>query len=650
MLLLVVCGALGFVAYKYSHNIVMNEIDQVLPEKARDTSNLVVREIRSNVEVLEATVQRDAVRSMNWEEQLPLLERETERMGYQYMGVATPDGHIRLSHGEEADVSGREYFQLAMAGEANMSDPLISMLNQTVTVVFAAPIADEDGKIVGVLTAMVDGDIISEIVEDMRYGVTGYAFIIDGEGTVIAHRDRDLVMEQANYIDIAQGDDTYADLAELLTWMLEAEQGVGSYHFNGNDIYAGFAPVGDTGWSLAISVHEDEVMAGVNELRTTLVIITGAFLAFGIIVTAFIGRSITRPIASIVKQFKKMAEGDFSNKISERFTNRSDEIGELAVGFNEINNNISEIIGKIHETSEHLASSSEELTAISHQSSDATEEVARTIEEIAKSANQQAEDTEKGVSRSNQLSGDLEEVIEASNELGNAAEETEKLKGRGEMAIQELTEKTAESNQASKTIQAVIMDTNASSDKINAATELIASIAEQTNLLALNAAIEAARAGESGRGFAVVAEEIRKLAEQSSSSTEEINEIVKDLQIKTKDAVQTMNNSEQIIEAQTAAVKTTKEVFEDLAKAIENTKDKVVQIDTLSSDMEAGKNEIVNIMESLAAIAQQNAASTEEASASTEEQSASMQEIANGSERLSELALQLKDAVKKFKV
>ncbi len=234
--------------------------------------------------------------------------------------------------------------------------------------------------------------------------------------------------------------------------------------------------------------------------------------------------------------------------------------------------------------------------------------------------------------------------------LNVATSRVSELVEEGLKEIGSLTKIAKESNDATEMVHLGIMKTNTSAKKIEAASQVIASIADQTNLLALNAAIEAARAGEAGRGFAVVAEEIRKLAEQSSTSTSTIDEVVSELQQNSNDAVRIMERVVAIMKDQTMSVEVAQSKYNEISGAIKKSEDAVQSLNMSSVKMDDMKNQIMDTLQNLASIAEENSASTEEVSAAVEEQNASMEEIASASEGLAELAENLQSIIKKFKI
>ena len=395
------------------------------------------------------------------------------------------------------------------------------------------------------------------------------------------------------------------------------------------------------------AVSKAEVLSNskVNSLKMIQII----FLILNIVILAVIWltstKQIAKPLNYLINAIKNL---DISENISEEFTNRYDEIGSLSIAFQTVINKIRHLSDNILDTSVELTASSESLAEIGRESSVTSDGIAITVEEIARGATEQADDIGKSAMEIEELGVLIESDRTLVVELNESLDQVDLLKDEGFEILKDLIEKTVENKSSSNEVKTIISEANESAKKIEVASQMIKNISDQTNLLALNAAIESARAGEYGKGFAVVAEEIRKLAEQSSSFSDEIENITKELTDRTEYTVETMKQVEDVVESQSVSVSQTNEKFEGISGAIETMKNIIGNINSLVKDMDIKKDNVILIIQNLAAVSQENAAGTEEVSASIEEQTTSMDRMKTSIEHLSEMAGEMTNSLNQF--
>lgn len=647
-LILVASIIIGFISIRNASDAVIEEAENGIKAVADSSSRVIEARIQVQEQALEIIAGMADVQSMDWDKQRPILLKQIEETEFVDLGIVSPDGKATYSDGSIVELGEKDYFKKALSGQSNVSDLLMSEATSNLSIIYAAPI-ESGGGVIGVLIGRRDGTVLSDAIEDIAYGEKGYAYIINDEGTVVAHRERDRVLNQYNPIEETKDDKGQESVARLFESMISEKTGIDEYKLDGQDLYAGFAPIEGSDWILAVTADSGEVLSTIPKMRNGIMISIAAILLFSVGIIYFIGNAISKPIILAVKHSEKIADLDFSQDVPEEFLEKKDEIGSLSKGFQRLTDSLRQILKEIDESSERVAATSEELTATTQQSAAAAEEVSKTTEEIAKGASDQAFNTERGASRALLLGEVIEKDSHQMQELNTSSQQVSIVVDEGLKEIENLSKITEESNIATKEIYEVILKTNESSSKIGQASNVIASISEQTNLLALNAAIEAARAGDAGRGFAVVAEEIRKLAEQSSTSTMDIDKIVNDLQENAKNAVSTMERVSVIADEQSHSVIENKDKYIVIAKAMGEAENSVSLLNISSEEMDKMKDEILSNLENLSAIAEENSAATEEVTASMEEQSAAIEEIASASEDLSGLAQDLQAVIARFK-
>lgn len=653
IIIVAACGSLSIISYNFSRQTLVECVEHNLTTIAEKSSQVIEERINNGLGRLEVIAGRTRLTDPNNtdEDKLKALKEEVKRNGYQLMDLVDINGHAVSTQGKTYNVSERDYFKKAINGESTISDVLKSKEDGSLVIAYATPIK-YNGDVQGVVVALTDALSFSDLISDITVEESGYAYIVNDEGLIVADKDVDRVYN-VNLIDEAKSDKSAKRLSNLLVKMIAREKGSTSYTYDDRRNMIGYAPIKNTNWSIGITAPYKEVLSELDGMKTSTVVISIVILIISFVMMYLIGIYIARPLIQLSKNIDVMSKYDLrvkKDKKKHRHDKRRDEIGSIYSSISVMQNNFVNLIRKILETVNRINESSSTVSLTTQQSAKASEDVAMTIGEIARGATEQAKDTESGSQTAYDLGNLIETENECIDEVSSNANEVIKLADEGLVEINHLLKNTDLSIEATKEISNVIRNTNESSIKISEASTLIAAIAEQTNLLALNAAIEAARAGEAGKGFAVVAEEIRQLAEQSTTSTKDIDKVVNELTSNASLAVNRMKEVSAVVDKQRKSVDVTESKYKQIVEAINDTGESIKRLNTIGVDLQSKKEHILNVIQNMSAIAEENAANTEEAAASTQEQSASLQQIASTSESLSALAAELEKEASRFQV
>ncbi|KNF08960.1 methyl-accepting chemotaxis protein McpC [Gottschalkia purinilytica] len=638
---------LGFLSINKSSGAIIKNTDENLNALSIQTKKLVEERISSILNNLEKVSNYEQIKNPNipLKEKLDVLTKECKDGGHLFLSIIDPNGNMTDNKGSTVLIKNKEYFNRAMNGESVMSEPFNSTAVNKTVITYSVPI-NYNNQVIGVLQATRDSVGLTNLIKDIKIGKSGYASVINNDGTLIAHTDQKLLKQGFN---LFKSNDNSSGLSNIAKKIKNKEKGIDEYTLDGVKKIMAFAPIDNTNWSLAITVPEDELLSSVDSLKTTMFILINIFALITCFIAVSVVSRIVGPIKKLAQYYDKMAAGDFTIEMSDTLISRKDELGNLALSFSTMVNNLKSFVSDIQDSANYVANSSEELATTSNEVRIASEEVARTIEEIAGGATEQAKDTEVGAEKASELGNLIKLNQDNMNMLNENTDIVVNSVKEGLDVVKKLTDKTEESEIAINEVYNGIQETNKSSENISKASEVIASIAEQTNLLALNAAIEAARAGEHGKGFAVVADEIRKLAEQSTNSTKIIDVAVSELQSNSANSVENIQRALELVKEETEYVITTEKKYNEISEIINIFVSEFNNLNKSSIEMTEKRDEILGAIESLSSIAQQNAASTEEVSASTEEQLASIEGMQMSCEKLSSIAKDLKDSTLKFK-
>ncbi|MGN6712006.1 methyl-accepting chemotaxis protein [Anaerocolumna jejuensis] len=640
---------LGFISIKIASNLMVKDAEKTLASLAEDASKLEQSRLETQKGNLGTLAKLKEIQSMDWGIQQPILKNMLGSTDFLEFGIMKEDGSITYSDGSSLQLPDTDPLRKVFEDKGDVVNFALSPATKKLVLVQAVPIKS-DGKIVAALLGRMDGKALSDMAADTGYGEDGYGFIVNSEGTVIGHKNLDLVNQQYNAIEESKKDKALLPLADVLKKAAEGKQGFGNYYYNGGYRYVGYAPIPGTDWSFVLAADRSEILKPIKSLQYSVIFAAAFIVLVSIVITYIIGYSIAKPIIRTSIYARKIADLDLSEDIDSRFLAKKDETGELANALLSIKNGVRTIISEINDSSKQMTEASRSLTTVAQQTSISSEEIAKTIEEIAQGASEQAKQTEAGSHEAFRIGETIEKVSGYIAGVSESSGKVTEVVETGLLEIEALSRITKESTSEIEKVYQVIMQTNESSGKIGEASNMIEAIAAQTNLLSLNAAIEAARAGEAGKGFAVVAEEIRKLAEQSSGSTRVINDMVQELQNNTEDAVETIKKVYGISKEQSGNVDSSKKKYEMIAESMKLAAEAVGKLSSSGVEMDAMRQGILEVLENLSAIAEENAAASEEASASTEEQTASVEEIASASDDLSEIAVKLHSLINRFKL
>ena len=389
----------------------------------------------------------------------------------------------------------------------------------------------------------------------------------------------------------------------------------------------------------------DEIQSGF--IRTIAIAVIVLLVVIGAISWLVIGR-VVKQINGLVGHMGEMSQGNL--RLEPLPVTSSDEIGLMSEEFNAMLKNLRGLITQMANSAEQVAASSEELTASSQQAAEAATHVAQTVVEVAGGMDKQLASVDSAKQNIDAAFIDINTMTE---KAAVVTENTEQMAGaadHGAELMNNAMEKMNGIEQSVANSAQVVKKLGENSKQIGQIVESISAIADQTNLLALNAAIEAARAGEAGRGFSVVAEEVRKLAEQSQLSAEEIKERIAVIQGDTADAVVAMEAGTNEVALGTQAIREVGEQFQDITARVASIKSEMVEINDEVQKVSKGMQGIVTAMDTIDEVSRSTSEETQTISAAAEEQSASSEEIASASHSLADLATDLQAATGKFKV
>ena len=371
-------------------------------------------------------------------------------------------------------------------------------------------------------------------------------------------------------------------------------------------------------------------------------------LAITAVVVYFVVKKLVGGIHHVSDSLQSLSDGNLNLSIDDKLLVRKDETGLLARSTKSLNENLAAIIDQITSTSAELNQVAGDLSLMTESTSSVSENLASAMSDIARGAADEAASAQTISGKMSIIKTLAEQSSENTDAFRILIEQINASSNQGQALVQKLDDNSEITRREINEIAAQTEATHQASLEIQTAAEFIASIAEETNLLALNASIEAARAGEQGRGFAVVAEQIKKLAEQASSSAQNIDAVIKNLLSESDKTVECMNRVQEITQTENHEIKETHQLFITLGNDIAKASNEIHTISNNLTELSHAEKAIMAEIDSLSASTQETAASTEEITASSEELTSTAETLASHGLQLANLAGGLQSQLERF--
>lgn len=608
----------GLILYINSNNNMISSVNS----SSIAYNHSVVKAIESYKIKVEAIAQNTQITngSIPLENRKQLLNVLAHQYGFEEIMVADAAGKTT----SYTDISESDYFKKALVGVTFLSSTSVSKTDSSTAMMVSTKAG---GYYNGVIVAVLSSDAFSKMIDDVTVGKLGYGFIVDNEGKIIAHKDRNKVNNFVNYITDAKKDGSYAGIAAVVNNMITGKKGTQTATINGVQQCIGYSPISNTnGWSIAVSANVNEMMNGFYMSMFATMGLMILFIILSCIIAFRIANPIAKPIVGLVRRIKTLAEGDLYSEVP--LINNKDEIGILS---HALANTIETLTKYIEEISIVLDCLSEgDCTVETHEEykgdfvyiETSLKAIISNLNRMFTNINQSAEQVASG---SSQVSSAAQSLSQGAAEQASSIEELSvsimKIVGQvGKNATNSATanklslEASAEvmrGNQHMEQMIAAMDEIRESSKQIGKIIKTIEDIAFQTNILALNAAVEAARAGTAGKGFAVVADEVRNLASKSAQAAKSTTVLI-------ESSIKAVANGTKIA-GETA------ESFKIIIASAQKTSELITEISIASNDQATSINQITLGIDQISAVVQNNSATSEESAATSEELSSQAQ-------------------------
>lgn len=547
-------------------------------------------------------------------------------------GITILNGKNTLSG---KDLSQLEYYiRMSESKSLVVSKAKKSLSTGNPIIVIAIPILENDNMKGSLLICVSLSSLSKNYIEDVSIGKKGYMYIVETDGTTIAHSNNNEILNQ-----------TFLNL-DVAPKVIQEKNGIDEYTYNGVSKLITYNTDESLNWIYIASIPISEL----TETSTLILIIILVIVLISLIIVSFlsliISKKISNPIIKVSEAMNKVSQGDFTVSLQLK---GKDEIAFMSTKINDTVSNLNHLIKDVKDNSSVVNESSSILKDSTLQMSLATNNVAISIQDVAKGASDQTSELLNIVNTLDNFNTELSLVKENIENVTLKTNETQENAIIGKTKMDDLIKSIDSIINSFNIVTVKIKDLSSSVSKIGSITDVINNLSEQTNLLSLNAAIEATKAGEYGRTFAVVADEVRKLAEASKESSKEILTIVKSISNETSLVISNTDSMEKLLSHQDDIAKHTVEAFNGIINSIEEIPPLITKTQNSIDNASTSKDIIILKVQNISAVSEEMSASAEQIASSTEELTASTSQLSDLTKNMNDSTKLLKTKIDMFK-